>query len=180
MPILANAKHETFALAFIRTNNKTKAALAAGYSEATARQSGCRLSKEPLVAARIAELRSAQFTAMQMENNEILGRIAAQARSNIRSVFDDEGKLRPIHEMTEDEAFAIQEIRETVTPGTKGQPDTVVRTVKMRDPTQALRMLAQHKKLIGNDGDEALSNIAAAFADRMAAARARRREQQGK
>lgn len=179
MPILENPKFEVFALAYVRTKNKTKAALEAGYSEKTAKQLGYRISRYPDVAARIAELLKVQFQAMQMENDEILGRIAAQARSNIRTVFDDDGRVRPIQELSEDEAFAIQELTETVTPGGKDAagnklPDIVTRKIKMRDPTQALRMLAQHKKLIGSEGDEALGNIAEAFAARMAKARAAR------
>lgn len=48
--------------------------------------------------------------------------------------------------------------------------------VKPSDKNTALRMLAQRFKLIGSDADEALTNLAVSFADRVAEARQRRRE----
>lgn len=48
--------------------------------------------------------------------------------------------------------------------------------VKPSDKNTALRMLAQRFKLIGSDADEALTNLAVSFADRVAEARQRRRD----
>jgi len=179
MPILKDAKREIFCQVLVQTNKRTKAALAYGSTKTSARNQACRLMKEPDIIARVEELRKAQFQALQMETDEILGRLAAQARGDLRMLYDDDGKLRPINDLSMEEAACLQEVIETTTPGGKDAngnrlPDIVTRKIKLRDPTAALRMLAQHKRLIGSEADEALSNIAEAFAQRMADARQRR------
>ena len=113
--------------------------------------------------------------------------MAAVRGAGFELVFDWIENLRktgkPDHELTFEEASMISAIEVQETPGkkaTKGSPEipaTIVRKVRLRDNVPALRLLAQHRKLIGTEADEALSNIAAAFADRLASARARRRAQ---
>jgi phage terminase small subunit len=176
MPILKNPKHERFAIALVACNSQQRAAIDAGYSPATAKQMGYTLARRPDIAARLEELRKVQWQAMQMENEEILARLAAAARADIRKLYRVDGTMKAPHEMTFEEAAMITGIEHDERKDKKGQPVVITRKVKFRDPVPALRLLAQHRKLIGSDADEALSNIAAAFADRMAAARARRRQ----
>jgi phage terminase small subunit len=183
MPILKNPRHEKFALNFVLCHDAGRSYMQAGYrsSGAAARQGGYLLKQRADVTARISELQAAQFKAMQMENDEILGRLAAAARQDVRRLYREDGTLKSPHELTFEEASMISAIEVQETPGkkaTKGEPEipaTIVRKVRLRDNVPALRLLAQHRKLIGTEADEALSNIAAAFADRLANARARRR-----
>lgn len=183
MPILKDPKREKFCLLYAQSDKRAWAYQEAGYgakSYNVAKSAACRLLQDPEVAARMAELRAEQFRRIQMQSDEILGRLAAIARGDARLLYDEEdGSIKRISDLTLEEACMIQEITETVTPGGrdangKALPDTVTTKVKLRDPIQALRMLAQNKKLIGSDADEAMSNLASAFADRMTEARKRR------
>lgn len=178
MPILKNPRHEKFAYCYVTCGNKTKAAVMAGFAENSAKQQGYKVSNLPEVAARIAELQAVQWQAMQMENDEILARLAAAARADIRKLYRDDGTMKAPHEMTFEEAAMITGIEHDETKGKEGEPLVVTRKVKFRDPVPALRLLAQHRKLIGSEADEALGNIAAAFAERMQEARQRRKARQ--
>lgn len=185
MPILENPKHERFVHYYVRHLSKARAAIEAGFSAKTARQIGHAISMRPEVAERIRELQAEQWKTLQMENDEILGRLAATARQDIRRLYNDDGSFKPIHELTFEEASMIigleQEVatvkgRRKKADASEPEPLTITRKLKFRDPVPALRILAQHRKLIGTEADEALNNLAAAFADRMAAARERRRK----
>lgn len=183
MPILENPKHERFVHYYLRHLSKARAAIEAGFSAKTARQIGHAISTRPEVAERIRELQAEQWKTLQMENDEILGRLAATARQDIRRLYNDDGTFKPIHELTFEEASMIIGLEQEVSTvkrkkgdGNEPTPLTTTRKLKFRDPVPALRILAQHRKLIGNEADEALNNLAAAFADRMAAARERRRK----
>ena len=58
MPLLKNPKHEIFAQERVRGATQGVAAVAAGYSERTARTTGSKIEKCPSVRARIEELRA--------------------------------------------------------------------------------------------------------------------------
>jgi len=180
MPILKNPKHEHFAQLAVLYNNLSRAAREAGYSENGDRQNGYRLSKDKKIAARIKELRGAYFEALQMENSEILARLAAAARTDIRQLYAENGAFKAMGELTFEEAAMITSVEADEEVSKDGEVRTIIRKVKVRDPVPALTILAKHKKLIGTELEEGLNNIAAAFADRMAAARQRRRTQEGK
>jgi hypothetical protein len=67
MPILRNRRHEQFANFVAGGMNATKAYVAAGFSGNGAAQSASRLSKQPSIAQRIEELRSAQMNSCALE-----------------------------------------------------------------------------------------------------------------
>ena len=58
MPLLKNPKHEIFAQERVRGATQGAAAVAAGYSERTARTTGSKIEKSQTVRARIEELRA--------------------------------------------------------------------------------------------------------------------------
>jgi len=64
MPLLANSRHEQFAALVAGGMRPSKAYIAAGFDGRGAPQSASRLAKTPLVAARIAELRTTSTTAI--------------------------------------------------------------------------------------------------------------------
>ena len=69
----------------------TKAAIAAGYSEKTARKQACKLQRKPYIRARIAELRAKVEADAIMEKGDALKRLSAIARGG----EDDKRKIRP-------------------------------------------------------------------------------------
>lgn len=173
-------RHEVYCLARVAGKTKTAAAKEAGYTGSRANRQGWEMERDPLIAARIAELRAERFRALQMDADEILARAAMIARADLRALYDEKGKLRPISELSDEEAAAIAGI-ETVEEfdGTGKARVKVgdVRKVRLRDPMAALRLLAEHKKLV-KAPEEGLNALAGAIADRLKAARERRRKTQ--
>jgi len=183
MPILKNPKHERFAREYIVDRNGTQAAIRAGYAPgASARTQGTRLFADADIAARIAELETKTLKALDITAERVMLEMARLAFSDARKLFDEGGNLKPLHQLDDDAAAAISSIEvesRTDTEG-KGKSKKAVRVnvtkARMWDKSANLRMLAQRFKLIGSDADEALTNLAVSFADRVAEARQRRRE----
>ena len=173
-----NAMHEDFLLRYVaRPNNATAAYIAAGFSPGGAKQSASRLLKDPLIAKRLKQLIEEKHRALHMDVDEILARAAMHARIDAAALYDEKGNLRPIHELEEQASVGIAGIEVVETFDGKGK-DRVktgeIKKVRLRDPMPALRLLAEHKKLVKSN-DEGVNALASALADRLKAARERRR-----
>lgn len=166
--------HHRFIAHYVaRPHNASAAYIAAGYSPQGARQSAHNLLKDPLIKAEVARLIEEKHKALQMDVDEILGRVAMLARINVAALFDENGKMKPLHELEEHEALAIAGVEvEEIASGTGKKREVIgsVKKVRLRDPMAALRLLAEHKKLVRNN-DEGVNALASAIADRLKAAR---------
>lgn len=175
-----STQHELFCLELVKRGRMRllESYNAAGFAGQSA-QSAHRLANDPLVAARVAELLAEKFRALHMEADEILARAAMVARSDARALFDESGALRPLHGLDEEAAASIAGV-ETVEEFNGARKDRVktgeVRKVRLRDPMPALRLLAEHKRLV-KAPEEGLNALAQAFADRLKEARQRKRIQ---
>lgn len=87
-----------FIAEYLRTNNATKAAIAAGYSEKTARQQGSRLLSNVDIRAEIQTERRAMVAAAKVDAQDVLSRLKNEVEADIADLFDDEGKLLPVWE----------------------------------------------------------------------------------
>ena len=174
-------RHEEFILNYLSNNNNAaRAAIAAGFSEKTARQIGYRLLREPLIAERISELMAEKFKRLHMSADEILARTALVARADVRGLFNDDGTLKPVSELDDTAAAAIAGIEVLEEFSGTGKDRVKVgetKKVRLRDPMAALRLLAEHKKLVKTP-DDAANAIVTALADRFKAARERKRKKE--
>lgn len=178
MPILENARHERFARHYATNRNGTKAWIAAGYKDGPgAAVSAARMLKNPKIAARIEELESKTLKQLDITAERTMLEIARLAFSDNRKLFDADGNLKPIHELDDDAAAALSSVEIESKTDADGKTRISVSKVRMWDKSANLRMLAQRFKLIGSDADEALTNMAVAFADRVGQARQRRRDE---
>jgi phage terminase small subunit len=100
--------------------------------------------------------------------------IARVAYADVRKIFDDEGRLKPIAQIDDDTAAAITSItvqRKNV--GTMKEPEFVdVMKIKFVSKMDALGLLAKHFKLVNDEGD-GVNALASALADRLNAAKRR-------
>lgn len=87
-----------FIAEYLRTNNATKAAIAAGYSEKTARQQGARLLSNVDIRAEIQTERRAMVAAAKVDAQDVLSRLKDEVEADIADLFDDDGKLLPVWE----------------------------------------------------------------------------------
>lgn len=165
-----NPKQIAFAVNYSVSGNATDAAKKAGYKEDSAAQQGCALLKNPHIQRLIAEEQSQRFKRIQMDGDEVLARLAMLARTDIRKVFDEKGSLKNPATLDDVTAFQVASIEAQLVFGDDGAPPEEIRKIKLRDPTPALRLLAQHHKLIGA---EVQVNLTEELADRLANARKR-------
>jgi len=176
-------QHIQFLLHMVaRPQNATAAYIAAGFSPNGARQSAHALLKEPIVAAEYKRLIEEKHKALHMDVDEILARAAMLARIDVAALYDENGALRPIHELDETASIAISGVEvQEITSGT-GKDAKVIGTLKkvrLRDPMAAIRLLAEHKKLVRNT-DDGVNALASALADRLNQARMRRKAKDSK
>lgn len=90
--------------------NATQAAIAAGYSEKTARQQAARLLSDVSISAAIAQRSRALTEQFELSAERTLREMARLAYFDIRSLFNADGTLKAIHELDEDTAAAIASV----------------------------------------------------------------------
>lgn len=113
-------------LAYEKYYDCTKMSKNAIYVEA------CKLIQNPKVAQRIAEIRDETIKRNQSTLDEVLIELSKWLRFNLKSIFNEDGTMKQIHEMTEDEAACIAsyEVLETTK---SGEVVGVLRKVKLID-----------------------------------------------
>lgn len=160
-----NERHEAYCLGRVAGRPKVDAYMEAGFkaSRSTARREASKLEQEPVIAARLRTLYAEKFKQLHMTADEVLYRLALVARADARTGFDDEGKPLPPHKLTDEAAAAITGW------DADGRP-------RLRDTTPVLRILAEHHKVI-KAPEEGLNALAGAIADRLKAARERKRKE---
>ncbi len=140
-----NAKHARFVAEFLVDLNATQAARRAGYSSKTAKAQGSRLLTNAAIAAAIAEGQKARAERTEVKADDILRELMRLAFGDIGPVFDEEGQLRPLHELAPEVRRTISSIEHTAM-GSEEQPRFVSK-VKFWDKTKALELLGKHLKL---------------------------------
>jgi phage terminase small subunit len=178
---LRNTRWEMFALAYVANRgNATQAYKTVGYSPNGADRAAHKLLRTAEIARRIEELKADAWRRLHMSASETLGRIAMTARVDVRQLFNDDGSFKKISDIDDATAQGIAgietETRFDMHVDKEGDPvtvPTVVRKVRLRDSTAALKILAEHHGLIGSDAQQAAGALVDALADRMEAARRR-------
>lgn len=136
----------------------SEAAIAAGFSAATAKAKACSLLKEPKVAAAVAARRKALQEAHGLTTERVLLELRRIALSDPRKLFDEEGQLLPIHELGDDAAAAVAsfEVEEIGTDGV-----VIGRTKKLKawDKVAALEKAMKHLGMFEKDNAQAKQSI---------------------
>lgn len=128
-----SVKQTLFINEYLRTFNATQAALAAGYSEKTARSIGAENLTKPDIAQAIKE----RLQESAMSADEVLMRLAEQARASYADCIETGGKVNIEKLITSGKAHLIKSIKET----------EYGRNVEFYDAQAALIQLGKHHKL---------------------------------
>lgn len=136
-------KQIRFVEAYLIDPNGTKAAIEAGYSEATAGKQAYQLLEHPRIREAIDKARSERRERARLKADDIIYELEKIAKPDIRTLYDDSGRLKRIKEMSADEAGLINELSMTEF-GPK---------VKLYDRLKALDMLSKHHGLYGKTED---------------------------
>lgn len=131
--------------------NGTKAAIRAGYSKKTAASQASRLLRKVKIQKYLSDKKekiSAKLDISQERTMQEIGRIAF---SSLKCLFDENGDLKQIKDLTDDEAAILSsvEIEELFAGGLGGLKVSIGKTKKLKlwDKVKALEMLAKHYKL---------------------------------
>lgn len=151
MPILKNAKHERFAQARASGMTVDAAYAEAGYQPH--RSNASRLSANDNISARVDEILNAAAERAGITAEEIFTEAARIALSDIRSLFDNSGNLKHVHELDDDTARAIKKVKVISKPGAKDDGNPIhVTEIEFWPKMDAIGKLGQHFKLFG-DGE---------------------------
>ena len=161
-----NGRQELFIVEYLKCLNATKAAIAAGYSEKSAAETGCELLKNPKVASRIRE----HFDNYAMSAAEVLANLAEIARGDVSDVVDHNGNLDMAAARRAKKTNLIRKIRQRSV--TTEESDIAETEIEMHDRLRALELLGKHHKLFtdkqeitGADGSALTVNVTYAKPD---------------
>ncbi len=148
-----NDKQRRFAEEYMVDMIATQAALRAGYSPKTAYAQGSALLKHPEVSKYIEELKVKRAKRTEVSADRVLLEYARVAYANAKDFYDDDGDLKPIGDLSDDDAACITDV--TVTQRFEGDDVNPVRIqtkkVKRASKTKALDALGKHLGLFEKD-----------------------------
>jgi phage terminase small subunit len=102
-----NIKEQIFVREYLKDENGTRAAIAAGYSRKTAPQAASRLLKSVKVQAELVKVTTKLCDDLEISEKRILWELARMAFYDPRKIFDADGRIKPITELDDDTAMAI-------------------------------------------------------------------------
>jgi hypothetical protein len=108
-------KEDLFCLLYTTLDSPTykngqKAAEKAGWAKKSARVTASKLITKPNISKKINEILKKRKDKLQLTGDMVLKEIATLAFSNIQDLFDDNDCLKPISELTRDQAAIISSI----------------------------------------------------------------------
>ena len=170
-------RRELFAREYLKDLNGTQAALRAGYSPNSARTEASQLLAIDEVQARIAELANARNEKFEVDAVEVLRELHRMLTADVAQAFNDDGSLKPIHEIPIDlrrtiAGFDCEEIYEWV--GERRDREKVesgrLKKVKFWSKEKAAELLGKHLALFVErlkvEGLDELANKLAAARER--------------
>lgn len=155
MPVRTSAdgwtdKERLFAHEYLIDQNKTQAAIRAGYSEKTAVKTGHEVYHKPHVKAWIEEHLAKRCAALEVTADRILKELALIGFQNIAGAFNGENSLKSIADMPEDIQRVISGIDiDELFEGRGEDREHVGYTKKLRtwDKLKALELMGKHLKM---------------------------------
>lgn len=148
MPL--NAQQKKFARLYAKKGHVTKAAIAAGYSKKTAYSQGSDLLKKPEIAALVEKHQQAAAERAEITIAKVLAELGKHAFADIAKLYDQDGNLKPIHEMAKGARTTIQSIETDELYAGRGESRVKIgynRKVKTTDKLKALELIGRHLKM---------------------------------
>ncbi len=149
-------KQAMFVAEYLVDSNATRAAIKAGFAEASAAVTGARLLKNKTIAAAIEDRKAQLVKKLELSAEHVLEELAKLAFYDIRDLFDEKGSLKKITELDDVARAAIA--------GIDVQGKRMITKIKLSDRGQNLERLGRYFKLftdrVEHDGkiDDTLSD----------------------
>lgn len=104
----AKARRKAFAEAYLANGgNGTQAAIQIGLSERSAHAQACRLLKHPEVQALVAAGQQRLADRYELTTDSVARSLAQALFFDPRKLYDEQGRLKDVHELDEDTAMAL-------------------------------------------------------------------------
>ncbi len=157
-----NERHEFFVREYVRDFNATQAYIRAGFSARghAAEVNAGRLLRKAEVKAAIARRWGAGLQAADLSIERVMREIARIALLDIRRLYDENGDIRPLHTLGDDEAAAISSIESTTSRSLEAasseNPDDVktiervLKKLKVHDKLSALTLAMRHHGMLND------------------------------
>jgi len=144
-----NPKQERFVAEYVANPNASEAARRAGYSARSAYSTGERMLRNAEVKAAIDAGLQQVKARIQLSMDRTLEEIARVAYADPRKLFDETGKLRPIHELDDITAATIASVEVSTESDRDDESNTVTTTTKIKswDKMRALDMAGRYHGL---------------------------------
>lgn len=136
-----NPRHQAFVREYLISFNATQAAIKAGYKKTRAAVTGHELVRKSKIQAEIEKGKAIAAAKLELKASDNLEQIRRGSQFDMRGLFDSKGNLRPIKELTAEEAAAIagfEVVHRNLTSG-DGQTDTIIK-VKLIDRAKYVDM----------------------------------------
>lgn len=141
---LPNYRHELFCRFYVVRFNATWAAVQAGYSKRSAKNQGYDLLKREEIIDRVGQLTTAPEKLEEADDlrARVIAEYAKIAFGDIRDYYDENGNLKPIHELDDHAAASLVGVDVQTLGG--GDMVDFVKKIKRSDKTKALDALGRH------------------------------------
>lgn len=141
-------KQERFCQAYLLEPSGTKAAIVAGYAEASAHVTAARLLKNAKVFARIDQLQSERSERTGIDADYVLRRLVAELEADLADILTPSGAVKPTHEwplVWRQGLVAGVDVQSIISMGAADEsvPAEIVK-VKLSDRVQRLKLLGDH------------------------------------
>ena len=164
-------KQRRFVHAYLIEPNAKKAAITAGYSPASAGQTGCELLKLPHVAEAIQKGLSEAEDRAGIELADLLRRMADALLADRSQAFGPDGEILPLDQWPDDLRNALQDVEVRELIGENGAKVGAISKLKFVSKEKAVAHIAKLKGLYAAEKVEHEVKVS----DRLARARARAR-----
>lgn len=138
-----NDKQIRFVEEYLLDLNATQAAIRAGYSAKTAYAQGERLLRHVEVSALVRERQAARSERTTINADWVLSRLAEEAVADMADLYNEDGKLKAVHEWPliwrQGLVAGVETVREGV-----GDDTSFVDKVKISDRIKRLELIGKH------------------------------------
>jgi phage terminase small subunit len=145
-----NPKQARFVAEYLVDLNGKQAAIRAGYSPRSAEVTASKLLRVPKVAEAVRRANERRLDRVEVTADTVLRELLLIARTDLAQAYDENGHLRPIHDIPEECRRAIAGVKvfeEFDGVGADRVKVGEVREVKFWDKPKSLELLGKHLKL---------------------------------
>lgn len=141
-----NDKQEMFCREYLIDLNATQAAIRAGYSEKTAKETGYENLTKPHIQERISALQAARNERVDIDADYVLRRLAEIDQMDVLDILNDDGGIKPISEWPKVWRTTLSglDINTSITNFDEKTTENILKKIKWPDKVKNLELLGKH------------------------------------